>query len=138
MIKGEVTKYKKLLNEKRSRLLSEVRHIEKDALSKSQRDAAGDLSGYSFHMADAATDNYDREFSLGLATNAQRIVYEIDEALKRISEKRFGDCLNCGKPIPKKRLMAVPYAKLCLPCQSSEEKTSRPGVIMPPTPPPTE
>lgn len=136
MIKGEVGKYKKLLNEKRARLLAEVKHIEKDALNKSQREAAGDLSGYSFHMADAATDNYDREFSLGLATNAQRILYEIDEALKRITEKRFGDCLDCGKPIPKKRLMAVPHTKLCLPCQSSEEKKSRSaGVILPPTTP---
>ncbi|MBI4226911.1 MAG: TraR/DksA C4-type zinc finger protein [Candidatus Omnitrophica bacterium] len=135
-MKGDVTKYKKLLLAKKARLLAEVKHIEKDALKQSQRDAAGDLSGYSFHMADSATDNYDREFSLGLATNAQRILYEIEEALKRITEKRFGACLSCGKPIPKKRLTAVPYAKLCLPCQSSEEKQHRSaGVILPPATP---
>lgn len=136
MMKEDVVRYKKLLLAKKSRLLAEVKHIEKDALT-SQREATGDLSGYSFHMADSATDNYDREFSLGLATNAQRVLYEIDEALKRISEKRFGACLSCNKPIPKKRLTAVPYAKLCIRCQSSEEKTQRsPGVILPPTPPP--
>ncbi|MBI4314038.1 MAG: TraR/DksA C4-type zinc finger protein [Candidatus Omnitrophica bacterium] len=130
-----MTKYKKLLLEKKQRLLDEVKHIEKDALKQSQRDASGDLSGYSIHMADAATDNYDREFSLGLATNVQKILYEIEEALKRISEKRFGNCLNCNKPIPKKRLTAVPYAKLCIECQSSEEKQQRSsGVVLPPPP----
>ena len=135
MIKTDMAKYKKLLQEKRARLLEEVKHIEKDALNQSQRDASGDLSGYSFHMADSATDNYDREFSLGLATNAQRVLYEIEEAFKRISEKRFGDCQTCNKPIPKKRLTAVPYARLCISCQSSEEKKQRSaGMILPPEP----
>ncbi len=136
MTRPELTKYKKLLLQKKERLLQEVKHIEQDTLNQSQREAAGDLSGYSFHMADVATDNYDREFSLGLATNAQQILYEIEEALKRITEKRFGACLSCGKPVPKKRLTAVPYAKLCLACQSDEEKRERSaGVILPPEPP---
>ena len=137
MTKVDLAKYTKLLLQKKERLQQEIKHIEKDALNQSQRDASGDLSGYSFHMADTATDNYDREFSLGLATNAQQILYDIDEALKRIAEKRFGGCLSCGKPIPKKRLTAVPYAKLCLTCQSDEERQRRSaGVILPPEPPP--
>ena len=136
MMKGDAAKYKKLLLAKKARLLAEIKHIEKDTLNQSQRDAAGDLSGYRVHMADSATDNYDREFSLGLATNAQGVLYEIEEALKRISEKQFGACLSCGKPIPKKRLTAGPHAKLCIRCQSSEEKTQRsPGVILPPPTP---
>lgn len=135
MTKGDLAKYTRLLLQKKEQLLEEVKHIEKDTLSQSQRDASGDLSGYSFHMADTATDNYDREFSLGLATNAQRILYEIAEALKRIAEKRFGQCLQCDRPIPRKRLAAVPYARLCIRCQSSEEKTQRSaGVILPPEP----
>jgi len=134
MTRAELTRYKKLLLQKKERLLQEVKHIEKDAL-KSQRDASGDLSGYSFHMADTATDSYDREFSLGLATSAQRILYEIDEALKRVAEKRFGECLSCGKVIPRKRLTAVPYARLCIRCQSSEEKQQgSAGIILPPGP----
>lgn len=138
MMKADGARYKKLLLAKKARLLAEVKHIEKDTLNQSQRDAAGDLSGYSFHMADSATDNYDREFSLGLATNAQRVLYDIEEALKRITEKRFGACLTCGKPIPKKRLIAVPYAKLCIRCQSSEEKTQRSASVILPPPPLTD
>lgn len=135
MTKAETTKYKRLLLHKKERLLAEVKHIEKDTLSQSQREAAGDLSGYSFHMADAATDNYDREFSLGLATTAQRVLYEIDEALKRMAEKRFGLCLSCDKAIPKKRLTAVPYASHCIRCQSTEERRRGPAAATPPSEP---
>ncbi len=101
-----------------------MKQIEQDNL-KSPRDAAGDLSGYSLHIADSATDSYDREFSLGLATNAQKILYEIDEALKRVDEKTFGDCLSCGKPVNRRRLTAIPYARMCIECQSKEEMKRR-------------
>ena len=125
MSKKELDRYEKLLLKKKEEVLQAMKHIEKDTLSQSQRDASGDLSGYSLHMADIATDNYDREFSLGLATNAQRILYEIDEALKRVQEKRFGHCLSCEKPILRKRLTAIPYASLCIACQAKEETKRR-------------
>ena len=125
MTKAELERYKKLLLKKKEEILEAVKHIEEDTLSRSQRDASGDLSGYTLHMADIATDNYDREFSLGLATNAQEILYEIEEALKRVQEKRFGDCLTCNKPINRRRLTAIPYASLCITCQSKEEGKRR-------------
>ena len=136
MIKKELDRYKKLLLKKKEQVLAAMKHIEQNALSQSQRDAAGDLSGYTLHMADTATDSYDREFSLGLATNAQQILYDIEEALKRIEEKGFGDCLSCGKPISRRRLTAIPYASLCIECQAKEE-TKRRGAA-PPGPPPSE
>lgn len=125
MTKQDSDKYKKLLLKKKEEILQAVKHIEQDTLSRSQRDASGDLSGYSLHMADTATDSYDREFSLGLASNAQQILYEIDEALKRVKEKGFGNCLLCEKPIPKKRLKVIPYASLCIACQAKEETKRR-------------
>ena len=92
---------------------------------KSQKEASGDLSGYSYHMADMASDSYDRELSLNIASEEQEIIYEIDEALKRIEEGKYGKCLSCNKRIPVKRLTAVPYAKYCIQCQSKEEKTTK-------------
>ncbi len=124
MLKKDLDKYKKLLLKKKEEIVQAVKNIEKDAL-KSQRDASGDLSGYTLHMADIATDSYDREFSLGLATNAQQILYEIDEALKRIQEKSFGNCVSCSKAINRRRLTAIPYASLCIECQSKEETKRR-------------
>jgi len=125
MTKEERERYKKLLLQKKKELIDAVRHIEEDTLNRSQREASGDLSGYTLHMADIATDSYDREFSLGLASNAQKILFEIDEALKRLKDNTFGDCLGCGKPIPKKRLNAIPYASLCIQCQSKSETQRR-------------
>ncbi len=126
MLKKDLDKYKKLLLQKKEEVMKAMKQIEQDNL-KSPREAAGDLSGYSLHIADSATDSYDREFSLGLATNAQKILYEIEEALKRVDEKNFGACLSCSKPVNRRRLTAIPYARLCIECQSKEE-TKRRGI----------
>ena len=118
----EIGKYKKMLLKKKEEMLKEIRGVQKDSLNTSQRDASGDLSAYTFHMADVATDSFDREFSLGIATNVQqKILYAIEEALKRIEDKTFGTCLGCEKPIPKQRLMAMPWVSLCVECQSKED-----------------
>lgn len=122
MNKKEMEQFKKLLLEKREELISNVNHITGDTRNKSQKEAAGDLSGYSIHMADMASDNYEREFSLNLASSERETLLEIDEALKRIGEKTYGKCLSCRRKVSKKRLLAVPHAKLCLKCQQREEE----------------
>ncbi|MBL7084965.1 MAG: TraR/DksA C4-type zinc finger protein [Candidatus Omnitrophica bacterium] len=130
MNKKELERFKKLLLKKREDTITEMNNITKDTLNKSQREASGDLSGYSFHMADAATDNYDREFSLNLASDSQKAIYVIDEALARIKDKTYGRCLECNKEISRKRLRAVPYATHCIDCQRKEETKRTP---FPPT-----
>ena len=114
--------FKELLLKKRDALIKGIDHIANDALKTSQRDAAGDLSAYSLHMADMATDNYDREFSLGLADKEQNILNRINDALEKIESGTFGLCELCEKKISKVRLKAVPYAELCVPCQQKQEK----------------
>ena len=125
MTKKDLEVFEELLLKKKAELIKGIDHIAKDSLKKSQRDAAGDLSGYSLHMADMATDNYDREFSLGLATNEQKVLNRIDEALGRIEDKTYGICDLCQKKISKVRLKAVPYAENCIPCQEKQEKKGR-------------
>ena len=125
MDKKEIRFFRDLLLKKKLELMKGIEHIAKDALKTSQRDAAGDLSGYSLHMADMATDNYDREFSLGLASNEQKILYRIEEALEKVGGKAFGLCDLCEKKISKVRLKAVPYAELCVPCQEKQEKKKK-------------
>ena len=122
MDKKDLKFFKELLMKKKTDLAKGIDHISNDALKTSQRDAAGDLSAYSLHMADMATDNYDREFSLGLADNEQKILNRINEALEKITESKFGLCELCEKKISKVRLKAVPYAELCVPCQEKQEK----------------
>ncbi len=125
MNKKEAKVFYDLLIKKRAELLRGIEHIANDALKTSQRDATGDLSAYSLHMADVATDNYDREFSLGLADNEQKLLNRINSALERIDGGTFGLCEVCEKKIAKVRLKAVPYAELCVPCQEKQEKKKR-------------
>jgi RNA polymerase-binding protein DksA len=120
--KKELAEFKKLILKRKSEILENINHISEDTLKKSQKDAAGDISGYTYHMADVATDNYDREFSLGLASNEREVLYELDDALKKIDEGTFGMCEECKSVITKVRLKAVPYARLCLKCQERKEK----------------
>lgn len=125
MNKKEVKVFYDLLQKKKQELLKGIEHIANDALKTSQRDATGDLSAYSLHMADVATDNYDREFSLSLADNEQKLLNRINAALERIEAGMFGLCELCEKKVAKARLKVVPYAELCVPCQEKQEKRKR-------------
>jgi DnaK suppressor protein len=117
----ELKKYKEALLKAREKAGGGITHITEEALKTSQRDASGDLSGYSYHMADMASDNYEREFSLGRVSEEQDLLYAIDEALKRVKDGTYGRCLQCGKAISKKRLGAVPHTELCIDCQTKNE-----------------
>ena len=118
----ELNEFKKLVLKRKEEINDEIKHISDDTLKKSQKDASGDISGYTYHMADVATDNYDREFSLGLASSDRQSLYELEDALKRIDDGSFGICEDCKRLITKVRLKAVPQARLCVKCQEKREK----------------
>jgi RNA polymerase-binding transcription factor DksA len=67
---------------------------------------------------EGGTVTVDRERNLALSGQALLAVEEIDDALKRIEDKTFGYCERCFQPIPKPRLRALPYARLCVACKS--------------------
>ena len=120
--KKELQEFKKLVLKKKEEILEDIQHISDDTLKKSQKEASGDISGYAYHMADVATDSYDREFSLGLASSERNFIYELDDALKRIEDGTFGICQDCKSLITKSRLKAVPHARNCVKCQEKREK----------------
>ena len=114
-------KYKKVLLEEKDKVLNQINNLSEDTLSTSQRDSSGDLSGYSMHMADVGTDNFQRELALGLVSNEQQVLYRIKEALKRIDEGTYGKCEACNQPIKESRLKALPFATMCISCKEKEE-----------------
>lgn len=120
--KKDLVVFKKLILKKKEEIIEGIAHVSEDALKKSLRDASGDISGYTYHMADVATDTYDREFSLTIGANERKALYELDDALKRIEEGAFGICEDCQHQITKIRLKAIPNARLCLKCQEKREK----------------
>ncbi|MDH4176518.1 MAG: TraR/DksA C4-type zinc finger protein [Thermoleophilia bacterium] len=66
------------------------------------------------HIADHASDTFEREMDQTLEENAEHILAEIESALAGIDEGTYGRCRVCGEEIPEERLEAVPYATLCL------------------------
>ena len=51
-----------------------------------------------------------------------KVLYMIDEAMKRIKDGTYGSCLQCGKPISSRRLAALPHSELCIDCQKSNDE----------------
>ena len=85
-------------------------------------ESAQEMAGYSLHMADSGTDNFDRDFALSLLSSDQDAVFEIEEALKRIERKTYGVCELTGKPIPRARLEAIPWTRFTVEAQAQLER----------------
>jgi len=105
--KPELNHYRELLVLKRRELVGDLNAMESEAL----RSGGGNLSHMPIHMADIGTDTFDQDFTLKLAANERVQLREIDDALRRIEDKSYGVCQLSGKPIPKSRLDAKPWAK---------------------------
>jgi RNA polymerase-binding transcription factor DksA len=86
------------------------------------KESAQEMPGYSLHMADSGTDNFDRDFALSLLSSDQDAVYEIEEALKRIERKTYGICELTDKVIPKARLEAIPWTRFTVEAQAQLER----------------
>ena len=116
--------YKKLLFKIKEQITGDIRGLS-DENTGSGNDRGGDVSGHALHMADVATDMYDREFTLGLAANDRELLHQVNEALERIEDGNYGLCITCKKPIPATRLKAIPHAQTCLKCQELRESKKR-------------
>jgi DnaK suppressor protein len=113
-IKGEWQNFYNNLLELREQLINQMNGLAKES--------AQEMAGYSLHMADSGTDNFDRDFALSLLSADQDSVYEIEEALKRIEKKTYGVCELTGKTIPKARLEAIPWTRFTVEAQAQLER----------------
>lgn len=113
-IKPQWQKYYQRLLDLRDRLLNQM-----DGLAK---ESAQEMPGYSLHMADSGTDNFDRDFALSLLSSDQDAIYEIEEALKRIEKNTYGVCELTGKNIPRARLDAIPWTRFTVEAQAQLER----------------
>ena len=125
MKKKELDYFKELILKKKEALLAELGYLESSTMNSTSKDQSGDLSAYSFHMADQGTDTMDREMAFTLASREGRYLHHLNEALERIDEGTYGICRSCGKEIQTKRLEAVPNATQCIECKNAEEKKQR-------------
>lgn len=111
----------RLLRE-RARALKEIGYYD-ESFSNTQQGSDGDISSYSFHMADQGTDAMEREKAFLFASKEGRFLYHIDQALRRLYQnpEEFGQCAECGEEIAFERLDALPHARLCIRCKEQEE-----------------
>lgn len=73
-------------------------------------------------IVDRANNAYNREFMFALSDTERQILLEIDEALLRLDNGKYGTCLNCEESIPRTRLKAVPWTRYCIDCQEQAEQ----------------
>ena len=126
MNKKSLTHFEKRLLEERRRVLKELGHYD-ETFGATSQEADGDLSSYSFHMADQGTDAMEREKAFLFASQEGRFLWHIDEALRRLyrSPETFGKCHQCGEDIAYERLDALPHARFCFTCKQREEDAKK-------------
>lgn len=115
----DLDRYHGILLRLRAELVGRVDDTEREALKSSD----GGLSTMPLHMADIGTDTFEQGFALEFAQHDREIVREVDDALARIKDLTYGLCLMTGKPIPKGRLDAKPWAKYTVESERIVEKS---------------
>ncbi|MGH7545591.1 MAG: TraR/DksA family transcriptional regulator [Gemmatimonadota bacterium] len=122
MKKKDLKHFEKRLLEERARVIKQITLYDEHFV-QTQQSANGDLSAYSFHMADQGTDAMEREKAFLFASKEGRLLYHIDEALRRLykTPAQYGTCEECGEEIGMERLDALPHARLCIRCTEREE-----------------
>ena len=121
MTKKDLVHFEKKLLAEKQRILKQREHTN-ELLKQPQREAGGEISGYRPHIADQGGETYQREVASQLTSQESALLVEIDEALKRIQDGRYGICEICQAKIPKARLEIIPYARLCIKDKQKRDK----------------
>ncbi len=115
MDKKKLEQYKKRLEQRQQ----ELRRV----LSRNVQDGrAADVEDTAQDIADKAANSYTKEFLFTQSTNDRQLLARVEEALGRIRDGSFGECVNCGDEVNPKRLEAVPWARYCINCQEKVEQ----------------
>ena len=114
MDKKKLDYFKKKLESRQQDLRRMVTRTEHDGRSVDD-DSAQDI-------ADKAASSYTKEFLFHQSNNDRQLLQMVENALSRIREGTFGECISCGKDINAKRLEAVPWTRHCIECQEKLEK----------------
>ena len=118
MKKSFIESQKKMLLAKRDEIMNTLKGRNEQLSNLVEAAEPGD-------EADIASDRIDGNLALKLGDEDMRRLEQINSALERITKGTYGICQNCGDEISEGRLEAMPYAMLCLDCQSAEEKRNR-------------
>jgi len=126
MSKKHLQHFEKRLLDERKRVLKELGKYD-EVFNATDQSSDGDLSSYSFHMADQGTDAMEREKAFLFASKEGRYLWHVNQALQRLYKNpdTFGTCMTCGNQLPFERLEALPHARMCIACKAKEEDAKR-------------
>ncbi|MCD6376529.1 MAG: TraR/DksA C4-type zinc finger protein [Caldisericaceae bacterium] len=120
MTKKELEHFKQIILEKKKEVIKNLEYLRSTILDSTTREATGDHSAYSYHMADQGTDNMEREKAFLFAARDEKYLKQLEMALERIENGTYGICRVCQKEIDHKRLEAVPTTTICFDCKVAE------------------
>ncbi len=95
-------------------LSADIARIEADGQQVAETDSPD--------VGDRANRNYDKEALFQQLGQARAELTLVLEAIARLKEGSFGECVACGRPVEWKRLEAVPWARYCLECQQKHDR----------------
>ncbi len=115
MDKKKLEAFKKRLETRQQELRRTVNRTQADGRIADEDTAAADI-------ADRAASSYNKEFLFSQSNNERQLLQMVENALARIREGSFGECVHCGNEINAKRLEAVPWTRHCIACQEKLEQ----------------
>jgi len=118
----EMAAFREQLLAEQVSLEEELQEIEKRAAHVDESDRATELSSYEDHPADLASETFEREKDLAIGESVQHTLHKVINALEKLDRGTYGRCDACARPIKKARLRALPFATLCMECQSRLER----------------
>jgi DnaK suppressor protein len=114
MVGKEARAYRQRLRAKEQELISSIARIEIDGCT------SGDMGTQD--LADKANGSFTKESLFQQSDYDRAILGMVQAALQRAENGGFGKCVECGEPVEKKRLEAVPWARHCIRCQKLQDK----------------
>ena len=118
----EIAGIRASLDEQRNVFMREFTDLEDAAFNTSQSEMSGEVS-FDEEYADAGSFTFEREKELSIGNNIRDLLDKVNHAINAIDRGTYGICENCGNPIAKARLLALPYSTLCLNCKQIDERT---------------
>ena len=118
MTNSELTLHREKLLALRASLLGDVIQMEGDTLKDHRK-----TMSIPTDREEIGSDTTDQELTVSLLGSDKDVLDQIETALQRIEDGGYGRCEECGEPIPKSRLDAIPYAADCERCASEQEKS---------------
>jgi len=118
----ELAQFRKMLIELKRKLTDSIGHLHNDAL-KTAGETVDELSDVpAEHMAERGSDTFARDLMIRILQDSDAELCDINLALEKIEGGTYGLCENCSGEIPRKRLKALPFARLCIACKQEEER----------------